>query len=391
MARRLIAGGSAAVLVALVAGVGYLSTRAPRLPLGRAGVEVPSDQASRRSAVARQALERAKLELDVLRFRARVDSLLAAAPPADTTTLAVLVDAEGWRGSAEGERVASAVRATWSEAGLGATKVAVGVVVIDRGTARRWGYALDLRGGEPTRLFVLPDSLAPSTCLALVVAPYLKIRAPELRAKTKEWFGPCAYYARFGIPGERVRHWLAARGFDVTLALDWTGDGRDAPLELPWLSFADPSTPWYWRIRYMMPPSAVGCLAGRAPRCRAAISEGDGEGPAAPAAIVPVSDNSWNFTRQRLVGGDHFLGAVLRHAGARRFTEFWRSPLPVDSSLTLALHQPAPEWTAGWQGRITVAPRFGPGLRPRDLVAAIILSALALAAVLRASARREVA
>lgn len=392
MARRLIAVGSAVALVAVLAGVGFLASYAARSTFMRpGGGAVEEDQTARRYAALAGELGRAEQSLELTKYRARIETLLAAAPASDTTSLAVMVDAEEWRDTATTRRIAETIRGRWRDLGLGTTKVAVGVVMIDRGTARRWGRALGVRNGEPDRFFVVPDSLAPATCLVVVVAPPPRIRDQELGRMARQWFGPCAYYARFGIPGARVRRWIMARNFDVALTPDWDPGRPDTLLQIPWLTFARAAGPWYWRVLYMMPPNAVGCLGGKSAACRAAVADGDQDLAEPGDGTVAQTDAAWSFTRQRLVGGEHFLGAVLRATGPRRFAEFWRSPLPVDSALTLLLREPVGSWTAAWQQRVAERPRFGPSLTLLEIVVAVLLAGFALGAVAWRSSLREVA
>jgi hypothetical protein len=116
--------------------------------------------------------------------------------------------------------------------------------------------------------------------------------------------------------------------------------------------------------------------------CRSALIEGDGPPKEVREWLIVQSDNAWRFTRQPITGGDHFLSAVLRQVGPRRFEEFWRTSLPIDSALTTALGAPVGEWTAQWQRQVAEPPHPGPALRWSELLVCVVTGALALGTLL---------
>lgn len=387
MARRLIVwGGIGGVATALlVIGLGTLATRRPVYQGGRGGEDSQLEERRRKSGTV---LAVATIQLAAARERFRVVTLLDGST--DPTSIAMVVDAEEWRDSARQGSLARALRQAWGDLGLDVTKVAVGVVVLDRATIREWARGLSLPPGEPVAFYVLPDSLAPTSCVAMVLAPPTRSRAPQdLRAIARTWFGPCAYYARFGIPAPRVRQWLETRGLDLARIPDWSREGEPRP-PLPGLLPSGPGKSWYWWSLYLMPSSAAGCLAARAARCRAAVAFGDGVPSAVAATFVPQLDQQWRLDRQYLPGGERFLGAVVREVGARRFQEFWRTTLPVDSALTIALGHPVGEWTARWERSVAAPPRFGPGPRWDELLVGLSLIVGATTLVGRNVRLREV-
>lgn len=387
MARRLILwGGIGGLAVGLLAfGFGTLATRRSLYQGGRAGEDSQLELRRQKSAAA---LGAAASRLAIARQRLRIATRLEAST--DSLSLAVEVDAADWGDSVRRGSLTRAAREAWSELGLDLTKVAVGVVVLDRATIREWARGLHLPPGEPVAFYALPDSLAPATCVAMVLAPSSRTHAPEeLRTMARSWFGPCAYYARFGVPAPRVRRWLEVRGLDVARIPEWTREGGRRP-PLPGFVSNGPGGDWYWWSLYRMPPSSSGCLAGRAGRCREAVAFGDdGSGPAT-ATLVPQLDQQWRLDQQYLAGGERFLGAVVREVGARRFQEFWRTTLPVDSALTLALGRPVGEWTAQWERSVAAAPRFGPGPRWYEGGVALLLIAAAVIVVGKNVRLREV-
>lgn len=374
MARRLtLWGGAGGLLLGLlILGFGALATHRPRFLWGSRTGAPEKAQLEVRRRRAEAALGDAAARLEIARRRLRMATLLDRST--DSTSLAVDVETAEWRDSAHRRPLTGAIQRAWSDLGLGVTKVAVGVVVLDRGTIREWARGLFLPPGEPVAFYALPDSLAPATCVAMVVAPPARTRSPrDLEAMARSWFGPCAYYARFGIPGTRVRHWLDARGLDVVKIPDWLPEPPGGRPPLNGLVAAGPAAGWYWWGLYMMPTHGAGCVAGRAEMCRRAIMVGDGRSEAPFTALVPQSDNGWSPSRQQLVGSEIFLGAVVREIGARRFQDFWRGDLPIDSALTVALRQPVGEWTAKWERTIMPPPHFGPAPRWGELLITLLL------------------
>lgn len=395
MARRVILWGAGAVAVglALTGYLGFVQRHAFAL---RGGGVAAGSQAAAREGRLNYLAGREAIHLQVARYRLLVEDLLEARRDDDSNSIVVAFDAGAGIAGPAAETIRRTLAEEWHDLGLGATKVAVGVVVIDRATARTIGRGLAIGAEDPSAFYVLPDSLAPATCLVLVVAP---TRGSEGRLSTSRslqemarlWYGPCAFYARFGIPGPRVAKWLEARGLDLALAPAWVATPGDTALLMPALSPSGPNRKWYWDMIYWMPPRAVECLSGSAEACHAALVEGDVGRTDPPDWIVVQSANSWRFTRQRVTGGDHFLAAVLRAAGPRRFQEFWRTSLPVDSALTRVLRTPVGEWTAAWQREVAEPPRPGPMPRLGDLLVCAALGALALGATMRNARRRSAA
>lgn len=387
MARRLILwGGIGGLAVGLLAvGFGTLATRRSLYKGGNGGEDSQLEMRRQKSAAA---LGVATSRLAIARQRLRIATRLEAST--DSLSLAVEVDAAEWGDSGRRGSLTRAARQAWGELGLDQTKVAVGVVVLDRATIREWARGLHLPPGEPVAFYALPDSLAPATCVAMVLAPPSRTRAPEeLRTIARSWFGPCAYYARFGIPAPRVRRWLEARGLDVARIPDWSREGERHPV-LTRSLIDSPGQEWYWWSLYMMPPYVSGCLAGRADRCRTSVAFGDGGPSMAAGGLVSQLDQQWRVDQQYLAGGERFLGAVVREVGARRFQEFWRTTLPVDSALTVALGRPVGEWTAQWERSVAAAPRFGPGPRWYEGGVALLLIAAAVIVVGKNVRLREV-
>ena len=126
---------------------------------------------------------------------------------------------------------------------------------------------------ENQTLFLLPDSLAPTQCLAVTSGNRVWVNRLASRGALVRWLGsslgPCAFYARFGVPSARIRSWLGARGNDVALAP--MSYGAEAGFSTTWMFFGTP-----WQFLYGLPPVALACVAGRAADCATTIRSGDG-------------------------------------------------------------------------------------------------------------------
>lgn len=317
-----------------------------------------------------------RLELgERLRHRAAVDS----------PTVAMLVAPASALSPQLTDSLQHALVEAWQRLGLGVTKVAVGVVL-------NFDIAPVLPGmprpnvSDNTELLLLPDSLAPTLCLTMVPFDTFGLERARQHHDLAGWvqdaFDACAYYARFGVPGARVRHWLAARAFDLARTPDWAGGRRRS--FLPGMLASGT-----WEIAYGLPPTVVACFMGRASACAEGLREGDGPGSGETDSAIPLAP-SWRYETLRMVDGEVFLSRVLEATGPQRFLEFWNTTLPVDSALTLALRRPVGEWVVGWQAGYP----HGFAITPRADARAAILSALeivaAVGAALLIARRREV-
>jgi len=381
-------------LVCLAIALVYLPPRPAGPPRGESPM-------SRRAGQLRERAVELAAEWEIEEFgRRAVGYRLQLAPElrrrwaADSPTVAVLLlgpdSVTGWAR----ERVETAIRRSWHELGLGVTKVAVGVVV-DMDRRVRPG-ALDslpgISGGAFGTTYLLPDSLDQATCIALLPAPYFldrRLTIPPGRLETwlHDGLGPCAFYARFGVPGARVRGWLARRRYDLATWAVW-----DRPLSagfnFGWLRPEERNYGWWWEGIYGLKFSAVACLGGRPPACLASVREGDTGRPGSARVVVPLSP--WRFSRMDLLGGGRWLSDVVRATGDARFREFWLTELPVDSALTLALRRPVGEWTVGWQAGISAPPPFGPWVPARVWLSGLVAAGLTLLLLAVALPRREV-
>lgn len=331
-------------------------------------------------------------------YRARLEPLLTHEGPALLVTGLDSVPASGRA------TLRAALDTAWRQLGLGATKVAVGVVVELREEGPAATAGAPTPGGSGTA-YLLPDSSDRTTCVVSIAAGAYWTRTllgrpsggqpapgqdqdPRRVSWLKGSLGPCAFYAAYGTPGRPVRRWLANRRFELAQAPAWADSGRPST----WGMSDATGGRWWWGWVYHQRATAVGCLGGRADACRAAVLEG-----AVPAGVgaddsVPriATLDRWWWRRQQLVGGERFLADVAREVGRERFLRFWSSPLPVDTALAGALKMPVGEWTVRWQRRFGPRLPLGAASPVSAALLAVVLAGGAIATVALTAARRQV-
>ncbi len=278
-------------------------------------------------------------------------------------------------------RVRPAVAATldtvWHRLELGETKVAV-VFVLDLGAAP---------GFE--RAYVFPDSTDRSTCAVWQSGGYwIRAGRPVSFTNFGAWLqnalGPCAFYAAFGSPGRPVRRWLGERKFDLALYPGWTPADRPSGTER---SRFGPRS-WWWDAIYRSPPATVGCLGGRRRACRAAVLRDALTSDDSVSRVVTTEGRWW--LGQSLIPGERYLADVAAEIGRERFLRFWNSPLPVDTSLTLALGEPIGDWTTRWERRFSPPVPLGPAAPLGATALSLLVVAVAVGLAAKAASRRQV-
>ncbi|MFN8652502.1 MAG: hypothetical protein U0133_11400 [Gemmatimonadales bacterium] len=397
MARSLIRwlGGTAAAVVVL--GAFYLPPRGmPTWAWRRMPIRTENESRLRARKLVSEFVE-ANAVLQELRFRARIDSALAARRAAGQVGPVLLLD----QPDTQMVRVAPALQAGldqyWKQLGLGDTKVTFAAIVRDPSTIRGGNllYRFEMTGY--TSSYILPDTVNRTTCLAQVRFPgWISKRKYFPPRYLTSWsaaaLGPCAFYARFGVPSLRVEQWLGRRRFDLALYPAWNEpEGRRRS------GYDDEQAPSFslfegiWRNWvYNFSPRVAGCYAGRPEACRASVAWFDK--PAVdqlrPRAVLPY--DSWQPSKLLLNGSASFLSEVARDAGPERFQDFWTTDLPVDSALTLALGKPVGDYTVEYQRRLGKAPRFGASARPLDVALSLLFGLVVVGLTLVAQGRREV-
>lgn len=381
MATRLNGWIIAPLAACVVIGATRLPPRGGFTPGGGSGFEPHAPAARADARTLADQWRSARARLDLARYRQRLAPELARRQVAEQVGAALWLDLPDSIRRLLGGPLRQALDTAWVRLGLGLTKVAVGVVIIPNTPpgAAAGDHPPIVRRAPDT--YLLPDSLDRGTCVAVVRPPFfLPGGATGPDERLVEWMegalGPCAFYARFGVPGPRVAGWLARRRFDLARIPRWDRDGPPAMLAA-FLNIDARRRRWWWPRLYGLPRPALGCLAGRTAACRAAVAAGDGGIPPPPVEVVQP-ESEWRMDRQLLVTGPWFLATVVRRAGPGRFLDFWTTTLPVDSALSLALAEPVGRWTAGEQRRIGPPVRLGaaPSWPVAALAVALVLGAL---------------
>lgn len=332
----------------------------------------------------------------LLEQRARAKAALAHRDPARTGPTVVLTGVSSMP-SAAISRVTTVLDSAWSALGLGETKVGV-LVVVDLDPASEDRVTSAPRQEGP--MYLEPDSTDRVTCVALVPAGRYWSSVilgepinPRWRGQFLQWLqaslGPCAFYATYGAPSRTVRRWLTARRWDLGRFLS-----TDSSVGPEWSSInmlGDPRFSWYWERIYTFSPATVACLAGRPAGCRDAVVGGANDDARADSLprLVRVELRRW-WQAQALIPGERYLSDVAHAVGHERFLGFWSSPLPVDSSLALALRRPVGEWTAEWQHRYTRRLRLGPAAPVTAYALAVVIGVLVLCGAVITARRRQV-
>ena len=319
-------------------------------------------------------------------YRRRLEPELAHRRETDQPGPALLVDAPDTVPAYTKALVAAALDTVWRELGLGVSKVAVGVVV-DFWRIPRTGTDSTPKVPSGSVGYLLPDSTDRATCIALIPAWYWTRGLPrQLEDRLRRGLGPCAFFARWGVPGEPVRVWMARRHYDLARVPSWGPQESEQP-EASWMT--NRNTGWFWAAVYGHPIAAIGCLAGRAYSCRTAVLAGAGDAFADSQPRLLDATVRW-WGEERLVEGWRYLGDVAREVGYDRFLRFWNSTEPVDTALAAALKMPVGKWTARWERRFLPRLPLGAAAPLGAALLGILLAGGAVALVARGAMRRQV-
>jgi len=376
----------ASVACAIVA-VGYLSpSRAAPAATAHSSRHSQATAARLRARELAEQWRAADMAVRLAVYRRRLEPELARRRATDQPGPALLMEAPDTVPAYTKALVAEALDTVWRQLELGVSKVAVGVVV-DFWRIPRTGTDSSPKVPSGSVGYLLPDSTDRATCIALIPAWYWTRGLPrQLEDRLRRGLGPCAFVARWGVPGEPVRVWMARRHYDLASVPSWGGE-RSEPPEGSWMM--NRNTGWYWAAVYGHPIAAIGCLAGRAQSCRTAVLTGAGDafGDSQPR-LFDTAVRWWH--EERLVQGWQYLGDVAREVGYDRFLRFWNSTEPVDTALATALKMPVGKWTERWERRFLPRLRLGAAAPLSAAVLGILLGGAAVALVARGAMRRQV-
>jgi len=386
----------AAVLLACGAvAVAYLPPRGAARGVGLRDEPFRQTTARLRAQALAAQWRTASLALRLPEYRKRLQPELLRRRERDEPGPALLVEAPDSVAAFARQRLRATLDTVSGQLGLGVTKVSVGLVV------DLWRYVSANAGETPSQDFespgyLFPDSSDRTTCVALIpawrwtgtLAVQPQVRHQRVEDMLRTALGPCAFYAAYGTPGKGVRHWLAKRGYDLARVPLWDRERPERPQD-SFVMYQD-GTRWWWGSVYRFPVTAIGCLAGRALSCRAAVLSGAEEASDDSLPRFLESDPRGWWRRQRLLYSDRYLADVVREVGHDRFLRFWNSTDPVDTALATALKMPVGEWTERWQRRFVPRLPLGPAAPLSATVIGLLLGGAAVAVVAVGARRRQV-
>jgi hypothetical protein len=213
-------------------------------------------------------------------------------------------------------------------------------------------------------------------------------------------FGPCRYYATFGLPGAPIYEWLRQRGALLALGGSWThASTLDSPDRLYNPYYSDRPDDFYpapsWHYFYYS-ARAVNCFMGDARACESAVVEkAPGNNPRAVGSAVRVGFTLGPVYRRSSVefsGREtELLADMLRAMGRERFARFWASTDPMPVAFQKASGMSLGEWIVTWASEDIGMIRKGPTARTASVLMALIVAGLCIALSMLAARRREFA
>jgi hypothetical protein len=205
----------------------------------------------------------------------------------------------------------------------------------------------------PAAIALLDDGATPQAVVDHTLRPGWRSNGTPLAR------GPCAFFARFGLPGPHVEAWLEQQHFTFAYLADWDRAQREEVLDR---ELRDPFTGlarWYGL-------NALGCAAGRPDRCRQALMGEPAKNSYQSGRLNAMQDAGWLYGEaySNVFGPatNHFLSDVVSDVGPERFEEFWTSDLPVEQAFASVVGKDIGEWTAEWITSRVGESHFGPGV-----------------------------
>lgn len=284
-----------------------------------------------------------------------------------------------------------------SQALTGASRLAVDVVVMPDTVQRLPGVHGQL--GDWIRLeYSIPASPG-ERCLVLLrmrqEVAALPPRRVEALVAPGRLLGPCAFVARFGMPGPAVAEWLWRGGWSMALGNTFI---RRTPAWQP--SWRVEETPEERRgggvLRWFVGDRGYRCISGDRDMCGALVRDVT----LSNRQAVDMWDNrvvSSLSLRGRGMGMElgsrqaMFLPDLVHELGPEAFSRFWTSRLPLEDAIRGAsgreLSDIAQQWAVRQYGDDR---RRGPGLPRGSAPVGLALVVLATTAAVWKARRREV-
>jgi hypothetical protein len=326
--------GALVVLLCAAAAVIALPLPAPAWPPGEARVDERLRVAGNRAYAVQVELRYAVTRYYAQRALARWRALSP-----DQRATPFVVDESVPR--ADRQRVEDGARAQWALAGRadtspGTRSRATMFVMVDTTSINVSSAKRPLHGNE-SHYFALPANGGP--CVTMV-----RLRLANESAIRGITLGPCAFYARYGLPGHGMRSWLETTAGTMALRSDVA---RARAMETRQLSIRS------------FDHRAGACLVRGGRYCLEAIglradSREPDTGTAGPiAAPLPGLIGSGPAARPFSLGerSRWFLSDMAADIGEERFLAFWQSPEAPEVAFRKTTGMPLEDWTQRWLQR----------------------------------------
>ena len=242
--------------------------------------------------------------------------------------------------------------------GEGARRLVLGIVA---DTSRMISRALNY---TTERQFLLPEATDGEHCLTIVrLGRGRRLLGPP---SAEGMYGPCAFYAAFGAPGNSVDAWLRERGYDVAFdaiipPVSETNpdllDSRRLTREEEFKRYVDFNHGY--KPRYI-----AACSAGDRDACATALRTSGREERTQPIPNVALTERVLWYEERLGNSTGSLLSDLLAEQGRERFEKFWKSSADLETAFSSAFGESTGEWTMRWMhyryGRDTRGPYIDP-------------------------------
>ena len=383
----------AAIIACVAIGAAFLPPRgvSRESPTTLSGVVTgpPTPERERANELAKQ-WRRAALDAQLHEWRQRLAPELAQLRAANRPTLIIRMDTS-WSPVARARAVREIERA-WQALELGTTKIGLAVVIEPEQVAAA-------AAPGTTAAYLLPDSAERHTCVAwFAPRPTLGLSLerddPRSRGWHAEWarsvLGVCGFYARFGRPSPEVERWLAHQQYRFAHYPVWdTTWTRLVQTFVPRPSGPEASAHVRnardTRARRLYSPLALGCMAGRATACAAAVG-GTARSGASPRLVIRTTGIDFDVP-----GAAGLFSDMIREFGPARFSRFWIADEAPEAAFQAAMDTTLGDWMVSRQRTFNTTLDAGPTPRLGASLLGLGIAALGVMLAALAAVKRHVA
>ncbi len=196
-------------------------------------------------------------------------------------------------------------------------------------------------------------------------------------------FGPCAFYAGFGIPGPHIQQWLELSSHQLALFPDWINGNARASRRPTDISGYIESNESFQK-----------CFFGDFDQCRAAAmwTRSGTNGDFDDILAVSTSWLRWRYADHGLgPAAGTFLSDLYVDTGRERFGQFWRSQADVETAFATAVGSSLGEWTWHWaQARYVLPRRRGPSVSWTSMLLGLLIALVVVGGSTAAASLRHV-